>query len=378
MAVDSSIYGLLRPQQQPAGPLDQFGKAMTIQNLIGSGELQGLKMQQTRDAMAQKQKLRDLFSSGKATPEQVMAVDPAMGMQFQKFGLEKKQLETGIEKNTTEIFSNKMKQARDLIAAARGDQDMPFIREQVGALLGPQFAQRIPERFDPKWQMSQIAGADDVIKNMEAQKGRDVTTQGQNLAAATARRGQDMTASTAAAGHAATAGKNRNEQENKMRDDFATMSKDFVKVRDAHQRVLESAQDPSAAGDLALIFNYMKVLDPGSTVREGEFANAQNSGGLDQRVVAQYNSVLRGERLAPEVRNDFVNRSGRLYEGAVKNQETIESDFEGKASRAGARPEQIVTKHRITKKDKSQGVDERKSVNGKNYLKRNGEWFEEQ
>ena len=86
----------------------------------------------------------------------------------------------------------------------------------------------------------------------------------------------------------------------------------------AFGRVIASAEDPSAAGDLALIFNYMKILDPGSTVREGEFANAQNSGGVDDRVIALYNSLFAGTRLSQVQRDDFINRASRLYSEAER------------------------------------------------------------
>jgi len=33
----------------------------------------------------------------------------------------------------------------------------------------------------------------------------------------------------------------------------------------------------------------MKILDPGSVVREGEFATAQNSAGIPERIRAKYN-----------------------------------------------------------------------------------------
>lgn len=193
MAADASIYGLMRQPQQTQGPLQMAGQAMQLKALMGQGQLQDFQFAEAQKEAGRKQQLRDLFAKGGATPEQVMAVDPATGMQLQKFGLEKKKLEAGIAKDETDIFGNKMRQARDIIAQARGDQDMPFVREQIGALLGQQFAQRIPDRFDPQWQKSQIVGAEDVIKNAEAQLGRDVTIRGQDVAARTARRGQDLT-----------------------------------------------------------------------------------------------------------------------------------------------------------------------------------------
>ena len=129
--------------------------------------------------------------------------------------------------------------------------------------------------------------------------------------------------------------KERAEVEEGLRKEFTKMSDDFIKVRDAHRRVEASAKDPSAAGDLALIFNYMKVLDPGSTVREGEFANAQNAGGVPQRVQAMYNSVLNGQRLADSVRKDFVGRSGRLFESQKGQHDSLVKQFTGIGERLG-------------------------------------------
>lgn len=120
------------------------------------------------------------------------------------------------------------------------------------------------------------------------------------------------------------------ERADKLRKEFLKESSDFKDQTAAYRRIIDSAKEPSAAGDLALIFNYMKVLDPGSTVREGEFANAQNSGGVPDRVRATYNNLMQGERLSSVQRKDFVNRSGRLYAGAKNlhsNREKFYSDL---------------------------------------------------
>jgi hypothetical protein len=128
-----------------------------------------------------------------------------------------------------------------------------------------------------------------------------------------------------------------------LRKEFDTQSKEFIKVRDAYGRILKSAEDPSPAGDLALIFNYMKMLDPGSTVREGEFANAQNSGGLDDTMRAKYNSVIEGTRLTEGQREDFVNRSGSLYEDQEGFQKDLMSKYEGLATQYDVPSSAIVS-----------------------------------
>lgn len=109
------------------------------------------------------------------------------------------------------------------------------------------------------------------------------------------------------------AGKDTFDMEEKLRDGFSNTSKTYSVVRDQYGILQAAAKDPSAAGDLALIFAYMKMVDPGSSVREGEFANAQNSAGVPDRIMNLYNNALTGQRFDPKVRADFVDQAKKLY-----------------------------------------------------------------
>jgi hypothetical protein len=131
-------------------------------------------------------------------------------------------------------------------------------------------------------------------------------------------------------------------QETTLRKDFVAQSGEFIKSRDSLGRVRAAADDPSAAGDLALIFNFMKVLDPGSVVREGEFATAQNAAGVPTRIVNVYNRVLRGERLSDTQRKDFTGRAEKLFKPIEKTHERREKQFRGLAKRNKLDPENIV------------------------------------
>jgi hypothetical protein len=144
--------------------------------------------------------------------------------------------------------------------------------------------------------------------------------------------------------------------EGKLRDDYNQLSKTFIGVRDAHQRVMASANDPSAAGDLALIFNYMKVLDPTSVVRESEFAQAARTGAFGERIKAAVESVVSGKRLSDNIRADFLDRSERLYKDAETNQVDLETRFTDISKRSGVNHENVVIPYRTTKtkgKDKA-------------------------
>jgi hypothetical protein len=72
-------------------------------------------------------------------------------------------------------------------------------------------------------------------------------------------------------------------------------------------------QPPTAANDISMIFAYMKLLDPTSVVREGEFATAQNATGIPGQVANAYNKALKGERLNPEQRRQFTAAAGNVY-----------------------------------------------------------------
>ncbi|MDO4713960.1 MAG: hypothetical protein Q4B28_04950 [bacterium] len=53
--------------------------------------------------------------------------------------------------------------------------------------------------------------------------------------------------------------------------------KNFKTVQGMYNTVKSASTLGTAAGDMSLIFAYMKILDPNSTVRESEYANAQNA-----------------------------------------------------------------------------------------------------
>jgi hypothetical protein len=131
-------------------------------------------------------------------------------------------------------------------------------------------------------------------------------------------------------------------KEQDIRGEFRKETNTFVDINDAYGRIQASAKEPSAAGDLSMIFNYMKMLDPGSVVRESEFATAANSASVPERVRGVYNKILTGERLTPIQRGDFTNRAGMLYNEALGGFNQRKKVFEGLASSYGVDPEKAT------------------------------------
>jgi hypothetical protein len=127
-----------------------------------------------------------------------------------------------------------------------------------------------------------------------------------------------------------------------MRNSFTQAAKTFVDVRDAYARVQTSAKDPSAAGDLSLIYGYMKMLDPGSVVREAEFAQAAQAGAYGDRIQSYVNRALTGQRLADTIRKDFVDRAGKLFETQLGTHAKLEDEYARIAKSRGINASDVV------------------------------------
>jgi hypothetical protein len=113
----------------------------------------------------------------------------------------------------------------------------------------------------------------------------------------------------------------RPEAEGKLRGEYRTATTVYQDVRNSFGRV-QAAQD-TAVGDLSLIFGYMKMLDPGSVVRENEFATAQNAAGVPERILNVYNRVRSGERLTENQRGSFKKQAEDLFNVAANDERRV-------------------------------------------------------
>lgn len=130
--------------------------------------------------------------------------------------------------------------------------------------------------------------------------------------------------------------KSQFDKASKIRSEVEKVSKVYRDVEDSFGRIEAAVTGaPSGATDMALIFNYMKMLDPGSTVREGEFATAANTGGLPATVVNLYNSAKDGQMLTSKQRNNFISQAKEQFNSATVSQNKRLDEYEKLGSRYG-------------------------------------------
>jgi hypothetical protein len=119
----------------------------------------------------------------------------------------------------------------------------------------------------------------------------------------------------------------RPEAEAKFRKEYSDQTKGYQEVKSAYGRILAvsdpKSPDEEAAADLALVFNFMKMQDPGSTVNTGEFSNAQNAAGVPDRLRNIYNNLLTGGRLNPTQRKAFAGQAKNLYKVAGQQEDIV-------------------------------------------------------
>lgn len=113
-------------------------------------------------------------------------------------------------------------------------------------------------------------------------------------------------------------------QVNVLRKTVDDFSKSFRQVEEAENRISKVGSRGTPASDLALIFNFMKMLDPGSVVRESEFRTAEQAKawlvrqeGSGITVPAPISNAIRkatkGTILEPAQRIDFLDQAAGLF-----------------------------------------------------------------
>jgi len=108
-------------------------------------------------------------------------------------------------------------------------------------------------------------------------------------------------------------------------------------------RASAETSKPTGASDLALIFNYMKVLDPGSVVRESEFRTAEESSPLDERVFQLREKYFsQGQKLSPKQRARILMSAKENMLAQLDAQEETNVRFTTLSEQFGLDPDLVI------------------------------------
>ena len=109
--------------------------------------------------------------------------------------------------------------------------------------------------------------------------------------------------------------------------------KDYADMQSAYKQVQSSLKQENPIGDVAAATKIMKLLDPGSVVRESELGISMAATGKMDRLQNYVQNWTSGTKLTPTQRQDFQNLANELYAaaGQTYNQKRNEyADFGAK------------------------------------------------
>lgn len=159
---------------------------------------------------------------------------------------------------------------------------------------------------------------------------------------------QNARRSIAAAGRAQTnvfnTTKDDFKNERDLRNDFAGLptTKAFNEVQTAYDQIGVALKKQSPAGDLAAATKIMKILDPGSVVRESELGMAMAATGALDRVQNYADMLIKGTKLNAKQRQDFGDLSRQLYEVAAERYDQTAREYQGVAKDYNLNPERVA------------------------------------
>jgi hypothetical protein len=136
------------------------------------------------------------------------------------------------------------------------------------------------------------------------------------------------------------------DSETKLRKEYMSdpITKATRTIRAATNQVRDLANaEQSAASQHSLIFKYMKSVDPGSTVKEGEFNTVEKAGSAFERMsIGLLNRTFEGKFLTDTQVADFLKASEINLQAQEKAQAGVDQNYKRLASEQGFSPANVV------------------------------------
>lgn len=133
--------------------------------------------------------------------------------------------------------------------------------------------------------------------------------------------------------------KDREQIANTLRDDFSREATQFKQIQHNWEVMQGAANTP--IGDVSRTYAFLKMVDPGAAVQEGDKANISNAGGVPAWVRSMYNDAL-GAGLDEGKRAMLEAEAGRIYNTALEDYNTNRTRFENLGAPLGIQPAAIA------------------------------------
>ena len=151
-------------------------------------------------------------------------------------------------------------------------------------------------------------------------------------------------------------------QVNVLRKSITDTTKTYKVIDEAERKINSIGRKGTPASDMALVFSFMKIMDPGSTVREGEYASAQNTTGVPGQILNAYNKAIDGTILNPSQREDFLQQAQSLADSQRTATDVQIEDILQQADQDQIERERVLGKNRLEEFNKRKAEREPQQI----------------
>lgn len=377
MAIDASIISGLKPVQIES-PVNALAQMLQVQGAQQQNQLGQAKLDEYERSKTRQNKLLQLVQGlpANATDEQRIGAMKGGGyfdeadkleasmLQRQKVGAEVTKANADASKTAYETLMKQTDTIGQTLGALRGMSgvtpqyvastlqhlgDIGAIpKEHLASALSqiPQDPAHLPAWLAQKQQATMSTLDQMKFTTPDANTIANNATSRANNAATVAASRDNAAATRDVAAATRDAARIQRDQgtEMKLADDYRNQSKGFKEVSDAYLQISATLDKAtmSPAATLAAATKFMKLLDPGSVVRESELGMALAATGAIDRLTNYTNTLKYGKVLTSQQVDDFRNITKQIYGAAQTQQQKIDANYRQQATTYGLRPEVII------------------------------------
>lgn len=112
---------------------------------------------------------------------------------------------------------------------------------------------------------------------------------------------------------------------------------------DIYSSMTKSFSSESTASDLDFVYGFAKIMDPGSVVREGEYATVANSPAIPEQIRGRLQYVIEGKaKLTPKVKREMLEITGNRLNSYRENADKIVERYRTNAQNFGLDPDLVA------------------------------------
>jgi hypothetical protein len=131
--------------------------------------------------------------------------------------------------------------------------------------------------------------------------------------------------------------------EQQLSQAYMSATADYRDVADRYATMEAASRRNDVPGDVALLYNYMRLLNPNMRLNEGTVATVENAGGVPDQIRATYNHLLLGkQRLTDSTRGEVMGQA-RSIAGTQRQQlQQVGNYYRDRATAAGIDPTRVI------------------------------------